>query len=227
MSDGTLDPEKAVEALAEVQAEPVNSADLPWDGNPRFTRKEACDARREGHPPMTEEIAKNVALRHLRGDSKADIAEATGYAPSYVPRLLKTDAVKRNMQQIMRNEGLDEKVLVGKVKELLDAKNTIYATSKGEITDTREVPDNTNQRETVAMAADWLGISPFRKLQQEGGGGPRMIINVKAEIAQAFFGKGTHHGDADRYPDGITVDSVQSGTSGPENLDVSETHDSG
>jgi hypothetical protein len=210
----------------EVQAEPVNSADLPWAGNPQFTRKEACDARREGHPPINADVAKDFALRVLRGDTNAQISAATGYALSYVPKVKKSDAVKRSMQQIMRNEGLDEKVLVGKVKDLLNAKNTIYATSRGEITDTREVPDNTNQRETVAMAADWLGVSPFRKIQQEGGGGPRLVINVNPVFAQAIFGNGTHHGDSDRYPGGVTVDAVQAGSDGSEDPGKPEAHDS-
>ncbi len=118
MSDGTEPIQEAVEAPVEVEAEPVNSADLPWAGNPRFTRKEACDARREGHPPINAEVAKDFALRVIRGDTNAQISEATGYALSYVPKVKKSDAIKRNIREIMREEGLDEKVLVQKVKEL-------------------------------------------------------------------------------------------------------------
>jgi hypothetical protein len=172
--------------------------------------------------PMLDQICR----RSLNGESVKQIAEATGYTENSVRRIKKTPIAKQTMDKILDDLNLDKRAIGRKAKQLLDAKKTLIATYKGKITDTLEVPDNTTQREVLAQLADWQGISPFRKIQQDGGGGPKMVINVNPIFAQAFFGEGTHHGDADRYPDQFPVGPLQSRSDGAEDLAVSKAHDS-
>lgn len=178
---------------------------------------------RQYHNHMTDELALLMAQDILAGKSQREIAQKYNYGVNNIHRTVHGARMKRAMQQVLMECGVDKEVIADKIKQLLDCTTTIVATHKGKITDKIEVPDNSNQRATVELVGDWMGISPYKKMHQEGGG-PRVIIIGNPVFAQMFYGDEPGAGNA-LGSDRGSVEGIQSGADGAEDLAVPEARD--
>ena len=211
MPDGTVEAREVVVIEPEVMP-PVDPGNGTGKGTPHVAH-------------MTEELALCVAKDILEGKTQYEIAEKYGYGKNNISRTVHGKRVKEAMQQVLLEVGVDKAVIAEKIKQLLECKTTIVATYKGAITDKIEVPDNSNQRATVELVGDWMGISPYKKMHQEGGG-PRVIIIGNPVFTQMFYGDESGTGNA-LGPDRGPMEGIQSGADGAEDLAVPEARDCG
>ncbi len=169
------------------------TADLPWNGNPEFTRKEASDALREGHPPMTPELAKQIAAAVIRGESPAMIAEEFGYAPSYANKVVSAPGVQARVRQkttkLMDEAGLTMADQIRKLKALQEAEKVVTASHEGLITDVRSFADNGIRYRALETGLDLHGAFPTKRQYAGGDGGSKFVINIAPEYKTIFFGK--------------------------------------
>ncbi len=207
MPDGTVEAREAVAIEPEV-LQPESGGDGPVRETKQY------------HNHMTNELALLMAQDILAGKSQREIAQKYNYGVNNIHRTVHGARMKRTMQQVLMECGVDKEVIADKIKQLLDCKTTIVATYKGAITDKIEVPDNSNQRATVELVGDWIGISPYKKMHQEGGG-PRVIIIGNPVFTQMFYGDESGTGNA-LGPDRGPVEELQSGADGAEDLAMPE-----
>ncbi len=206
-------PDGTVEATETVVLEPEVVQSEPGGESPVRETKQY-------HNHITNDLALVIAKDILEGKTQAEIARKYNYGENNISRTIHGKRMKQAMQQVLAERGVDKEVIADKIKQLLECKTTIVATYQGAITDKIEVPDNSNQRATVELVGDWMGISPYKKMHQEGGG-PRVIIIGNPVFTQMFYGDESTTGNA-LGPDRGPVEELQSGADGAEDLAMPE-----
>lgn len=182
MSDET--PAESIPYLA--------SGDAPWSGNPQFTRKEASLALRQGHPPMTPELAQQIAAELLAGKSPKEIAEQFGYAKSYASKIARAPAVQSRVQakiaKLMDKAGLTLEDQIQKLKQLQGAEKVVTASKDGIITDERTYADGPVRLKALEVGLDLHSAFPNKRQYEGPERGARFVIQIGPEFKNIFFG---------------------------------------
>ncbi len=187
-----------------------SNADAPSTINPNITRGEAAEARRKGRElPVTKAIADAAAAMALAGIPKDQIATELGYSANRGGKLLKSPEVQSALRRKLEEKGIDEDFLAEKAKTFLSAQKTHFiplrnADGSEELIE-RNTEDWGTQRAAWETILELRDDFPVRRKDVAGSGGARLVINVKPEYKQIFFG------DAAAVGAGQPVADLQSG----------------
>jgi len=110
--------------------------------------------------PETQRKVNRVASELLAGAKLKDALTSAGYSENN--RRMGTVA-KRTLAQHMDDLGLDDEELSRRIIAACGAEETIWASHKGEYTDSRHVPDNKARNKALELAATVKGHVPGRE----------------------------------------------------------------
>lgn len=123
-----------------------------------------------GRQPL-KHAAKTRAMSHLRrqkliaaaldGRPLREVGLETGLSPatvdSQISNIMKEPQVRQAFARILAESGLDSKFLANKLRELIDAKTTIFSQKDGKFCDSRKIDAHETQRKTVELACKLYG----------------------------------------------------------------------
>ncbi len=122
----------------------------------RQPRKHAAKSRAMSHFRRQKLIAAALDGRPLR-----QVGLQTGLSPatvdSQISNIMKEPKVQQAFARILEESGLDSKFLANKLRELIDAKTTIFSQKDGKFCDSREIPSLETQRKTTELICRLAG----------------------------------------------------------------------
>jgi hypothetical protein len=112
--------------------------------------------------PLAAKIRRDRLVKAvLNGECLKDVAIATGLSPktasSQATAILKHPEAQKTFNMIMEESGLTDKILAGKIRDLINAKQTIFFQKDGTVIDSRKVEALETQRKTLELAVRLKG----------------------------------------------------------------------
>ena len=156
---------------------------------------------------VPEARAAIIAKALASGASKKGALKAAGYGESTAAHrateICNSEAVRKSLSEAFQQAGVTSECVAGVLKDALEAVRWQTSRHQGKVSITEVGPDHQTRLRAVELVLQIL--AGWRKQHLDGGGTPRLVINVNPVFAQAMFGNGTHHGDSDRYRGGESV----------------------
>ncbi|MBM2833773.1 MAG: hypothetical protein HW406_934 [Candidatus Brocadiaceae bacterium] len=122
----------------------------------RQPRKHAAKTRAMSHLRRQKLIAAALDGRPLR-----EVGLETGLSPatvdSQISNILREPEVRQAFARILEEAGITDNFLASKLRELIDAKTTIFSQKDGKFCDSREIPALETQRKTTELICRLAG----------------------------------------------------------------------
>ncbi|MBM2834399.1 MAG: hypothetical protein HW406_1560 [Candidatus Brocadiaceae bacterium] len=122
----------------------------------RQPRKHATKTRAMSHLRRQKLIAAALDGKPLRR-----VGLETGLSPktvdTQISNIMKEPEVRQAFARILEESGLDSKFLANKLRELIDAKTTIFSQKDGKFCDSREIEAWETQRKTTELICRLAG----------------------------------------------------------------------
>lgn len=97
----------------------------------------------------------------IKGKAISEIAPTLNLSPQTAIRqaqlMLAEPRTQESFARILHKSGLTDDFLANKIKSLIDAEATIYASHEGQFTDSKQVPALETQRKTTELACRLAG----------------------------------------------------------------------
>jgi phage terminase small subunit len=127
------------------------------------------------HAPKSKAVAKarrrKIVNALLNGKTEKQAGIEAGLNPntaeSQVSKILKEPQTKKCFAALLESSGVTDEFLSNKIKNLCDAKETVFFQKDGMVTDQREVEALGIQRQTIEMAVKLKGHM-VEKVKVEG-----------------------------------------------------------